>query len=122
MEQRVEQERLQECRSEVERPMLTLSGRSTLKTNSIDHRHHQQFLSMGRGKSIPESTQWIIIRLASAMSIEDITMYTDVSPSSVRRILAHFRATEDVIKLKRSKMQTTLALCDLDIQVWNILS
>jgi len=73
---------------------------------------------MGQGKFIPESTQWIVIRLASTMSIEDTAMYSDVSPSSIRRILAHFKETGDVITSKRSKTQVTPTLCDLDIQVW----
>jgi hypothetical protein len=73
---------------------------------------------MGQGKFIPETTQWIIIRLASTMSIEDTAMYSDVSPSSIRRILAHFKETGDVMSSKRSKIQPTSTLCDLDIQVW----
>jgi len=73
---------------------------------------------MGQGKFIPESTQWIVLRLASTMSIEDTAMYSDVSPSSIRRILAHFKETGDVIGSKRSKMQAASTLCDLDIQVW----
>ena len=73
---------------------------------------------MGQGKFILESTQWIVIRLASMMSIEDTAMYSDVSPSSIRRILAHFKETGDVIKSKRSKTQVASTLCDLDIQVW----
>lgn len=72
---------------------------------------------MGQGKFIPETTQWIIIRLASTMSIEDTAMYSDVSPSSIRRILAHFKDTGDVIKSRRSQTQRTSALCDVDIQV-----
>jgi hypothetical protein len=38
---------------------------------------------MGQGKFIPETTQWIIIHLASTMSIEDTAMNSDVSPSSI---------------------------------------
>jgi hypothetical protein len=72
---------------------------------------------MGQGKFIHESIQWIVIRLASTMSIDDTAMYSDISPSSIRRILAHFRETGDVIKSKRSKMQVASTLCDLDIQV-----
>jgi len=73
---------------------------------------------MGQGKFIPESTQWIIIHLSSTMSIEDTAMYSDILPSSIRRILAHLKETGDVIKSRCSKMQLTLTLCDLDIQVW----
>jgi hypothetical protein len=73
---------------------------------------------MGQGKFIPESTQWIVVRLASTMSIEDTAMYSDLSTRSIRRILAHFKETGDVIKSKRSQTQVTSTLCDLDIQVW----
>jgi hypothetical protein len=73
---------------------------------------------MGQGKFVPESTQWIVIRLASTMSIEDTAMYSDISPSTIRRILAHFKETGDVVKSKRSKTQVASTLCDLDIQVW----
>ena len=52
------------------------------------------------------------------MSIKDMAMYSDVSPSSIQRILAHFKETGDVIKLKHFKTQVTPTLCDLDIQVW----
>ena len=45
-------------------------------------------------------------------------MYSDVSPRSIQRILAHFKETGDVIKSKCSKTQVTSTLCDLDIQVW----
>jgi hypothetical protein len=72
---------------------------------------------MGQGKFIPETTQWIIICLASTMSIEDTAMYSDVSSSSIRWILAHFKDTGDVIKSRRSQMQATSALCDVNIQV-----
>ena len=79
---------------------------------------HHHSLPMGQGKFIPDSTQWIIIRLASTMSIEDTAMYSDVAPSTIRRIIAHFKETGDVITSKRSKTQVPSTLCDLDIQVW----
>ena len=81
----------------------------------------QQSLWMGQGKFITESTQWIILRLASMMSIEDTAMYTDILPSSIRRILAHFKKMGNVIKLKHSKTQMALTLCNLDIQVSHTL-
>jgi hypothetical protein len=85
--------------------------------------HHRPSLSlsMGQGKFIPENIQWIVIRLASTMSLEDTAMFTDVSASSIRRILAHFNETGNVITSKRTKTQAAQALCDLDIQVWHVL-
>jgi len=94
------------------------SRKLNINTLRLSFVHHQHSLSMGQGKFILESTQWIVICLASMMSIEDTAMYSDVSPSSIQRILAHFKETGDVIKSKCSKMQVASTLCDLDIQVW----
>jgi hypothetical protein len=51
---------------------------------------------MARGKPIPETTQWIIIRLSTTMSVDDIALYTSISPASIRRILKFFKETADV--------------------------
>src|ERR1700731_2148372 len=72
---------------------------------------------MGRGKAIPEAVQWIVIRLSTAMSEEDIAMYTDISTRSVRKILAYFKQTGDVDTPKRGKNSLHRAMCDYDIQV-----
>jgi transcription initiation factor IIE alpha subunit len=72
---------------------------------------------MGRGKAIPEAVHWIIIRLGTAMSDDDIAMYTDVSVRSVRRILVYFRRTGQVnLPQKTAAPQLHKALCDYDIQ------
>jgi len=52
------------------------------------------------------------------MSIEDTAMYSDVAPSTIQRIIAHFKETGDVVTSKHSKTQVPSTLCDLDIQVW----
>jgi len=99
---------------------LSISGNSKIKHQHTPHMsfiHYQHSLLMGQGKFIPDSTQWIVICLASTMSIEDTAMYSDVLPSSIQRILAHFKETGDVIKSKHSKTQVASTLCDLDIQV-----
>ena len=103
---------------------LSTSGNSKIEHQHahVSFVHHQRSLLMGQGKFIDENIQWIVIRLASTMSIEDTAMYSDVSASSIRRILAHFKETGDVIKSKHSKRQVASTLCDLDIQVWLYLT
>jgi hypothetical protein len=72
---------------------------------------------MGRGKAIPEAVHWIIIQLGTAMSDDDIAMYTDVSVCSVQRILTYFRRTGQVnLPQKIAAPQLYKALCDYDIQ------
>ena len=77
---------------------------------------------MAQGKSIPEVVHWIIIRLSTAMTAEEIAMYTDVGLRSVKKILSHFKQTGDVNIPKRLKPQPRQALCDLDIEVCNAVS
>lgn len=73
---------------------------------------------MGQGKATPEAVQWIVVRLSSVMSEEDIAMYADISLHTVQRILSHFNRTHEVIVPKSSKCHTQSALCDYDIEVW----
>ena len=51
---------------------------------------------MVQGKATLEPVQWIIIRLAGMMPIEDVCMYTDLSKHTVKKILAHFWQTGGV--------------------------
>ena len=51
---------------------------------------------MAWGKPIPKTTQWIIIGLSTTMSVEDIVLYTSISPASIRRILKFFKEMADV--------------------------
>ena len=74
---------------------------------------------MGSGKAIPESVQWIVIRLSTRLSVEEICMYADISKRSVERIMAYFRRTGDVLVASKSKgyLPSHRALCDQDIEV-----
>jgi hypothetical protein len=72
---------------------------------------------MAVGKAIPETVHWIVIRLSTIMSVDDIAMYTDISVCSVKRILGHFRKTGDINVPKRLRPQLHKSLCDYDIQV-----
>ena len=74
--------------------------------------------SMGAGKPIPECVQWIVVRLSTCLSVEEICMYADISKSSVDRILAHFRRTGTVpVHASRSQHRFRKALCDKDVEV-----
>jgi transposase len=81
----------------------------------------QRRTTMTQGKAIPKVVHWIIIRLSTTVSTEDIAMYTDVSLRSVKKILSHFKQTGDVNVPKRLKPQLHRALCDYDIQVCKVL-
>lgn len=72
---------------------------------------------MARGKATPEVVHWIIIRLSTIMSTEEISMYTDVGVRKVHEIITHFRQTGDVKLSRRSKPQLHQTLCDHDIEV-----
>jgi hypothetical protein len=76
---------------------------------------------MAQGKAIPEVVQWIIIRLSTMFSAEEISMYTDVGTRKVSGIIAHFNRTGDIILSCRSKRQVHKTLCDYDIEVCSTL-
>jgi len=69
---------------------------------------------MPRGKAIPEMMHWTIVRLATGttMTPEDISMYTDVGISTVKKILACFRRTGNVNISKPVKHQPCQLLSD----------
>ena len=72
---------------------------------------------MTQGKSVPESTQWIIIHLSATMPSFEISGYTDISDRKVREILTHFKKTGGIIVSKREKATIHKSLQDEDIQV-----
>lgn len=77
---------------------------------------------MARGKATPEVVHWIVIRLSTIMSVEEISMYTDVGVRKVNDIIAYFKQTGGVKLSRRSKQQLPKTLCDYDIQVHSIQS
>jgi len=74
---------------------------------------------MAKGKAISVQIQWIVIRLSTRMSVDEIAMYTDIGVRSVQRIMAHFKkyGDRDPNLLKQPKPQPRRLLCDYDIQV-----
>ncbi len=72
---------------------------------------------MPHRKAISEDIQWIIVHLETAMSTEDIAMYTDLSTRKVRDTLAHFKKNGDVNVPKRQRPTLHRSLQDESIQV-----
>jgi hypothetical protein len=72
---------------------------------------------MARGKATPDVVRWIIIRLSTIMSAEEISMYTDVGVRTVNEILAYFKQTGSIKPSRRSERQIHRLLCNYDIEV-----
>lgn len=88
---------------------LTINQRAT----TVRHPH----LSTTMGKPVSEDIQWIVIRLSTAMSREDIAMYTGISHRKVNNILSTFNKYGSVKSTTRQKPHVYTSLCDNDIQV-----
>jgi transposase len=69
------------------------------------------------GKPVSEDVQWIIIRLSTAMSRENIAMYTGISHRKIDSILSTFNKHGTVKSTTRQKRHTYASLCDDDIEV-----
>jgi len=72
---------------------------------------------MPRGQAVSEAVQWIIVRLNTAISSEEIAMYTDLNERKVRDILAYFKKTGEVNVPKRERPTLHRSLQDDNIQV-----
>ena len=72
---------------------------------------------MPHGKAVSEDIQWVIVRLGTAMSCQDIAMYTDLSERKVRDTLSHFKQNGDVNVPKRQRPNLHRSLQDESIQV-----
>ena len=72
---------------------------------------------MPQGKPVSEEVQWIVVRMATGMSIGDIATYADLSERKVKDILAYFKRTGEVKGGKSFKPKLHRTLCDDDIEV-----
>ena len=72
---------------------------------------------MPQGQAVPESIQWIVVRLSATTPVDEISGYVDLSNRKVRGILAHFKKTGDVNVPKRERPTLHKSLQDEDIQV-----
>jgi hypothetical protein len=68
-------------------------GKKRMRDCQTPTKHCDWFntITMAPGKVIPETIQWIVVRLSTRLSIEEICMYVDISKRSVEKIMAHFR-------------------------------
>ena len=73
---------------------------------------------MAKGKAIAEAVRWIIIRLSTTMTEEEISMYTDIGVRSIQRILAHFRQNGgiDTPKLRGPRLHKSITDYDIEVQ------
>jgi hypothetical protein len=76
---------------------------------------------MPKGKAISPDIQWIIIRMSTCLSVEDISMYTDLTIRSVKKILAHYEETSDVLIPKKLSGGPRRILDDFDVHVCTTL-
>jgi len=51
---------------------------------------------MRRGRKLSPEIQWAVIQLSRLLNNNQIVMSLDVSTSSIKRILSHFRAYGDI--------------------------
>lgn len=57
---------------------------------------------MGKGKQISEDLRWVIVRMASVLTVDTIAVYTNVSRRQILRILSCYRRTGQVLKPDRT--------------------
>lgn len=73
---------------------------------------------MGKGKEISEDLRWVVVRMASLLAIETITVYTNISRRQVLRILSCFRRTGQVFEPDRtSKTGRKQHLSEVEVSV-----
>jgi hypothetical protein len=78
--------------------------------------HHSPPI-MPQGKAVSEEVQWVVVRMAATMSVEDISMYTQISPRKVRGIMYYFNAHGTVRTPARSRTKLHRSLSDDHINV-----
>jgi predicted methyltransferase len=74
---------------------------------------------MGRGKTLAPEVRWIIVRLSTFLSKDDIAIYTDIPLRSIERILQYYH-DHGTVKDDDKRAQVTerkTHLRDVDIQV-----
>jgi hypothetical protein len=60
---------------------------------------------MPKGIQVSEDLRWAIVRMAPLVSIDIISLYTNVSRRQIRRILSLFCATGDVVRLHDCRLR-----------------
>ncbi|KAH9994573.1 hypothetical protein BJV74DRAFT_795399 [Russula compacta] len=100
-----------------------VSGEQTMLLKELPHRQPVialwfpecgEFVAMvvgAQSKAVLEEVQWVVVCMAATMSMEDIAMYTQISPRNVRGIISHFNThcTVCTPACARAKVHRTLS-------------
>jgi len=82
---------------------------------------HLCFADMRRGRKLSPEIQWAVIQLSRLLNNDQIAMSLDVSTSSIKRILSHFRAYGDIPyqdkNLAKENRRGNRHLRDVDVEV-----
>lgn len=72
---------------------------------------------MPQGQKVVQEVAWIIIRLASILSKDEIATYTGYSLATIKRILLYFEQHSTVQESNRGQEQRKGRLRDVDLEV-----
>ena len=75
-----------------------------------------QFLAMPQGQKVIQEVAWIIIRLASILSKDEIATYTGYSLATIKWILLYFKQHKTVQESDRGQKQRKGRLWDVDLK------
>ena len=74
-------------------------------------------MAMPQGQKVIQEVAWIIIRLSSILSKDEIATYTGYSLATVKHILLYFEQHGTVRESKRGQEQRKGKLRDVDLEV-----
>ncbi len=81
---------------------------------------HHTSSDMVKGKEYSEDLRWVVVRMASILSVETIAVYTNISQRQILRILSCYRRTGQVLDPDRtSKTGRKHHLSDVELAVSN---
>lgn len=73
---------------------------------------------MGRGKEISEDLRWVLVRMASILPVETVSIYTNISRRQILRVLSCYRRTGLVLEPDRtSKTGRKRHITDVELAV-----
>ena len=72
---------------------------------------------MPQGQKVIQEVAWIIIRLASILSKDEIATYTGYSLATIKQILLYFKQHGTVQESDRGQEQRKGRLRDMDLEV-----
>ncbi len=92
------------------RGKLRASHAWTDRGHNHNHNHNRDQLAvpglqaacMVRGKAYSEDLRWVVVRMASILPVESISVYTNISQRQILRILSCYRRTGNVLDPDRT--------------------